>query len=179
MPVQRRPGEIMPSHVQIQAIFVYVDDLLRAVRAIKQRQLTVVSVHSPVQNPEITALMAEGPSPVRYITLAGAILGIVTGFGLSVFTAMQWRFVVSGKPPVPAMPYVIEAFEFCILFAVLSNVMGLLLLSRLPRLTLPASYDPRVTEDRFSVLVGCPAEEQENIRRLLQENGAEEANVVS
>lgn len=169
----------MADPLQLQAIFVYVDDLLRALRAIKQRQLTVLSVHSPVQNHDIAALMAEGASPVRYITLTGGILGIVAGFSLSVYTAMQWRFVVSGKPPVPAVPYVIESFEFCILFAVLFNVAGLLLLARLPRLSLPAAYDPRVTEDRFSLLVSCPAAEREEIIHLLQENGAEEVNAVS
>jgi len=168
----------MDNHLQLQAIFVYLDDLLKALRLLKNRRLEIRAVHSPTPNHEIAALMAERASPVRYITLTGGILGIVTGFSLSVYTAMQWRFVVSGKPPVPKVPYVIESFEFCILFAVLFNVVGLLLLSRLPRLTLPASYDPRVTEDRFSVLVSCPANEREAICHLLQEIGAEEVNVV-
>jgi len=147
-------------------------------RSLKNRQLEIRAVHSPTPSHEIAALMADRASPVRAITLAGGILGIVSGFGLSVFTAMQWRFVVSGKPPVPAVPYVIESFEFCILFSVLFNVVGLLLLCRLPRLTLPASYDPRVTEDRFSVLVSCPVAEREEIDRLLQAHGAEEIHVV-
>jgi len=169
----------MHSHVRLQAIFVYLDDLLRALRSLKDRQLTIHAVHSPVPNHEIAALMADRASPVRYITLAGGILGIVTGFSLSVYTAMQWRFLVSGKPPVPRVPYVIESFEFCILFAVLFNVIGLLLLTRLPRFGLPASYDPRVTEDRYSVLVSCTPAQREEISRLLRENGAEEVNVVS
>lgn len=169
----------MSSQVQLQAIFAYLDDLLRALRALKDRQLDIQAVHSPAPNPEIAALMAEKASPVRYITLTGGVLGIVAGFSLSVYTAMQWRFVVSGKPPVPVVPYVIESFEFCILFAVLFNVLGLLLLTRLPKLNLPASYDPRVTEDRYSVLVSCPATEREAVDRLLLENGAEEVNAVS
>jgi len=168
----------MGNHVQMQAIFSYLDDLLKALRLLKNRQLDIRAVHSPTPNQEIAALMAEKASPVRYFTLAGAILGIITGFSLSVYTAMQWRFVVSGKPPVPTVPYVIESFEFCILFAVLFNVMGLLLLARLPRLRLPVYYDPRVTEDRYSVLISCDAAEGCEIGRLLLENGAEEVNVV-
>ena len=169
----------MANHLQLRAIFVYLDDLLRALRTLKNRQIEIRAVHSPTPSHEIAALMADRASPVRAITLTGGILGIVTGFSLSVFTAMQWRFVVSGKPPVPTVPYVIESFEFCVLFSVLFNVLGLLLLCRLPRLTLPASYDPRVTEDRYSVLVSCPATEQEEMIRSLHENGAEEVDVVA
>lgn len=168
----------MANQVQLQAIFAYLDDLLQALRALKKKGLAIRAVHSPTPHQEIAALLAEKASPVRYFTLAGAILGIVTGFSLSVYTAMQWRFIVSGKPPVPVVPYVIESFEFCILFAVLCNVLGLLLLTRLPRWRLPVSYDPRVTEDRYLVLVSCEAGAGEAIGRLLLENGAEEVNVV-
>lgn len=168
----------MADHAHLQGIFAYVDDLLAALGALHERQLTIVAVHSPVPNPKIAALMAPQASPIRLFTLTGGILGIITGFGLSVFTAMQWRFVVSGKPPVPRVPYVIESFEFCILFAVLFTVAGFLLLARLPRFTLPASYDPRVTEDRFSVLVRCSPAEHEAVSRLLHEHGAEEVHVL-
>jgi len=168
----------MNDHVQLQAVFAYLDDLLGALRALKERKLDIRAVHSPAPNREIEAFMAEKPSPVRYFTLTGAILGILTGFGLSVYTAWQWKFVVSGKPPVPTVPYVIESFEFCILFGVLLTLAGMLLLGRLPKRSLPAYYDPRVTEDRFSVLVNCPAGEREEIGALLREAGAEEINVI-
>ena len=122
--------------------------------------------------------MEEKPSLIRYFTLAGGILGILTGFGLSVYTAWQWKFVVSGKPPVPTVPYVIESFEFCILLAVFLNLAGVLFLTRLPKRSLPAYYDPRMTKDRFSVLVSCPDPKREEISILLHEAGAEEVHVI-
>ena len=169
----------MNNQVNLQAIFVYLDDLLRALQALKERKLDIRAVHSPAPNHEIEAFMNERPSMIRYFTLTGGILGILTGFGLSVYTAWQWKFVVSGKPPIPTVPYVIESFEFCILLAVFLNLAGVLLLTRLPKRTLPAYYDPRVTEDRFSVLVSCPDAEREQISTLLQEAGAEEIHVIS
>jgi len=169
----------MNDHVQLQAIFVYLDDLLGALRALKERKLDIRAVHSPAPNHEIEVFMNERPSLIRYFTLAGGLLGILTGFGLSVYTAWQWKFVVSGKPPIPTVPYVIESFEFCILFGVLLNLAGLLLLVRLPKRNLPSHYDPRVTEDRFSVLVSCQDMEREQIRVLLHEAGAEEIHVIS
>jgi hypothetical protein len=168
----------MSKQVCLQAIFVYLDDLLGALRALKERKLDIRAVHSPAPNREIGELMEEKPSPIRYFTLAGGILGILTGFGLSVYTAWQWKFVVSGKPPIPTVPYVIESFEFCILLSVFLNLAGVLLLTRLPKRSLPPYYDPRVTEDRFSVLVKCPAAVREEISTLLQKAGAEEINVI-
>ena len=168
----------MKDQVQLQAVFTYLDDLLQALRTLREKNVDIPAVHSPVPNREIEELTAKRRSPVRLITLCGGILGIVSGFGLSVYTAWQWKFVVSGKPPVPFVPYVIESFEFCILFGVLFNVIGMLFLSRLPRLKLPAHYDIRVTEDRFSILVNCPGDECGSVRKLLLDNGAEEVHGV-
>ena len=169
----------MKESIQLQAIFAFHDDLLSALRTVREKNIVLQAVHSPVRNAEITALTANQGSPVRFITLCGAILGITTGFGLSIYTAWQWKFIVSGKPPVPIVPYVIEAFEFCILFGVLFNVAGMLLLSRLPRRTLPAHYDARVSQDRFSILVNCRPEACESVRKILHDAGAEEIHDIT
>lgn len=168
----------MKGTVQLQAIFAYLDDVLAALQVLQKKKITVPAVHSPVPNQEIANLTTKKQSPIRFITLCGGILGIMSGFGLSVYTAWQWKFIVSGKPPVPMVPYVIEGFEFCILFGVLFNVTGMLLLSRLPRVKLPGHYDARVTEDRFSILVNCSADEREAISKLLHDAGAEEVHAV-
>jgi molybdopterin-containing oxidoreductase family membrane subunit len=167
------------NQVEIQAIFAYGEDLVAALKAARARKLAIRAVHSPVPSREIGEVLEERPSPIRFFTLGGAILGILTGFGLSVYTASQWRFIVSGKPPVPMVPYVIVSFEFCILLAVLFNLAGLLLLTRLPKQQLPPHYDPRVTEDRYSLLVRCAAAESDATAALLRENGAEEVRSVS
>jgi hypothetical protein len=164
----------MNDRKPLLAIFAYLDDLLVAIRAMQGHSIEISDVHSPALNEEITAALGEKRSPVRFFTLCGGILGIITGFGLSVYTAMQWHFIVSGKPPVPRVPYVIESFEFCILLSVCFNLGGMLLLSRLPKFKLPSHYDARCTEDRFSMLVRCPAPRQREISQMLQEAGAEE-----
>lgn len=164
----------MSSSRQISAVFPYVDDLIEAINALKKRQVTIVDVHSPSCDEEIIAALGEKRSPVRFFTFTGGLLGILTGFGLSVYTAIQWHFIVSGKPPVPRVPYVIESFEFCILLAVFFNLGGMLLLTRLPKMRLPDHYDERCTEDRYSMHVRCPAAFHGEIRQLLEKVGAEE-----
>lgn len=169
----------MSKKIRLLAVYPYLDDLLHTIEAMNRDNMPIMAVHSPTGNGEIAALMKNRPSPVRFITLTGGILGILAGYGLSVYTAWQWKFVVSGKPPIPFVPYVIESFEFCILFSVLLNLSGMLLLSRLPRLSLPSHHDPRVTEDHYSILAECSPGEVDALTHLFREAGAVEVRNVA
>ncbi len=162
----------------LMGIFAYLDDLVEAVEGLKRANLDF-TVFTPIPRHEIREALSMKPSPVRYFTLFGGIFGIIAGLGLAVFTVLQWKFIVSGKPIVPWVPFVIIAFEFCILLGVLCTVVGMLITTRLPQLHLPAYYDPRFSVDRFGVLVrGIEVREQE-VSRLLREAGAEEIHEVT
>jgi molybdopterin-containing oxidoreductase family membrane subunit len=157
----------------LMGIFVYVDDVLEAIGRLKAKGVTIDTVYSPTRNHEITDALEVKRSPVRYFTLAGGILGVASGFGLAVYTAWQWKFIVSGKPVIPVVPYVIPGFEFCILIGVLFNILGLILNTRLPKFRVPEHYRPELSEDRFGVLVRCPADRRGLVTELLHDAGAE------
>jgi len=163
----------MASHTMLMGIFVYVDDVLEAIGRLKAKGVTIDTVYSPTRNHEITDALEVKRSPVRYFTLAGGILGVASGFGLAVYTAWQWKFIVSGKPVIPVVPYVIPGFEFCILIGVLFNILGLILNTRLPKFRVPEHYRPELSEDRFGVLVRCPADRRGLVTELLHDAGAE------
>jgi hypothetical protein len=168
----------MMQKPSLMGIFAYLDDLVEAVEGLKRANLDF-TVFTPIPRHEIREALSMKPSPVRYFTLLGGIFGIVSGLGLAVFTVLQWKFIVSGKPIVPWVPFVIIAFEFCILLGVLCTVVGMLITTRLPQWHLPAYYDPRFSVDRFGVLVrGIEVREQE-VSRLLREAGAEEIHEVT
>ena len=108
-----RTGEApMSNKIRLLAVFAYLDDLLAAIRTDEAAGPARSSTSNRLsRNREIAALMKERPSPVRFFTLTGGILGILSGYGLAVYTAWQWSFVVSGKPPIPLVPYVISLFR--------------------------------------------------------------------
>lgn len=162
----------------VLGVFSYHDDVLRALRAFKERNVRAHRVYSPARSAEIAEALGMKPSPVRFFTLIGGALGLATGFGLSIYTAVQWHFVVSGKPPVPFIPYVVEGFEFCILLGILLNVAGILLLSGMPRFRLPDHYDPRFSEDRYGIVVRCVEHHASELTQILREAGAEEIRHV-
>ncbi len=163
----------------VMGIYSRLDDALNAVRAATEKKFTVGTVYSPTPRHEIReALGLEELSSVKLFTLFGGLIGIVFGIGLTVYTTMQWKFIVSGKPPIPIVPTVIVAFEFCILFAILFNLAGMLIKNRLPSLRLPEYYDPRWTEDRFGVVVLCSDADREQVSGILRESGAEEVHEI-
>jgi hypothetical protein len=169
-------GLTMPK-LALMGIFAYLDDLVQALEALKRANLDF-TVFTPIPRHEIREALSMKPSPVRYFTLCGGLFGIISGLALAVFTVLQWKFIVSGKPVVPWVPFVIVAFEFCILLGVLITLTGLLINIRLPRLRLPHYYDPRFSVDRFGVLVPCTEITLEEVSMMLTEAGAEEIHEV-
>lgn len=154
--------------------FSYLDDLLKAIEQARERGMHVETVYSPCPNHEIQEAMCMKPSSVRFFTLTGGILGVLFGIGLVIYTSLQWKFIVSGKPVIPLVPAVVVGFEFCILFAVLFTVAGLLFKSRLPRPGLPAHYREGLSQDEFGLLLRCRPEESRTVREFLKAAGAKE-----
>jgi hypothetical protein len=168
-------GEKAMTKPALMGIFIYVDDLLRALKAVKEAHLNF-TVFSPSATPDVQEALNKGPSPVRYYTLFGGLFGLASGFSLAVYTVLQWRFIVSGKPIIPWIPFVIVGFEFLILSGVLVSFAGMLIHTRLPRLHLPDHYDPRFSDDRFGLLIYYLPMEREKIAGWLKESGAEEVH---
>jgi hypothetical protein len=163
----------------LMGIYGYLDDLIAALKAAREKKLKIKTVYTPTPRHEIAeALGKTSLSPLRYATLCGGILGIVSGLGLTVYSSLAWKFIVGGKPVIPIVPSVIVAFEFCILFSILFNVAALLITTRMPRITIPDHYDPRFSGDRFGVLLACSEGERETAERILKETGAEEVHDV-
>ena len=162
----------------VVGIFAYLDDLLKAIHALNGANFRIDQVHSPTARHEIHEALGCGSSPIRYFTLAGGAIGVLFGLALATYAHVQWHLITSGKPVLAWIPFFVIAFECCILFGVLSTLLGLSIMSGLPRFRIPVSYDPRFSQDRFGILVSCGEEEEETVTRLLRDAGAEEVKTV-
>lgn len=150
----------------------------RAIAALRREGIERLEVHGPVPHPAIEAALGAGVSPVRRYTLAGGVLGCASGFALTVWTALQWNLIVSGKPVVALVPFVVIAFELTVLFGALATLLGVLVHARLPRLRPEAGQDPRFTGDRFGLLVWCEGDRAAAAEAVLRRAGAEEVRSV-
>ncbi len=160
-------------------IFPDLDDLLAALRRLKENDGRVLTVFSPIHFSEIQEIVGHKTSGVRYLTLIGGILGGISLVGLAIYAHLSFQFVTGGKPVIPSIPFVVPFFEGTILLAAIFTVLSWVLKGRLPRGRLPAGYDPRFSEDRFGILLACPPGRRELLESILRDAGAEEVRDVS
>jgi len=162
------------AHRGVMGIFSYVDDAEAAIRALRQAGHRDLSVFSPVPYHELEQAQEQKPSLVRWVCLAGGIAGLTGGFTLCIWSVLQWPLVTGGKELVSLPPFVIIAYESMILLGGLFNLLGMLLLARLPQRANPAPYDPRFSEDRIGVWIPGTGEAVKRAGALLEGHGADE-----
>jgi len=151
-------------------------DEARAVSTVKAFEGTpwdLKEVHSPFPNHEIMEGLDPKKSKVGYFTLVGGVIGFFAGISLSVFTSSQWNLIVSGKPVISLIPFLIVGFELTILFAVFGNIIGLLFQARLPEFRSLEHYDPRCSSDHFGILASCKEGEQDSLMDFFREKRGE------
>jgi hypothetical protein len=103
----------------------------------------------------------------------GALCGLTVALLLTVGTQISYPVVTGGKPILSIPPMAIIAYEGTMLGAIIFTVIGIIFESRLPRPQV-GLYDPRITEGYIGVLIDCPDERVDTVRRLLQGAGAVE-----
>ncbi|MGE5304271.1 MAG: DUF3341 domain-containing protein [Alphaproteobacteria bacterium] len=162
------------SYSGIVGTFRHLDSLLRAIKGLKEAGYQNLQSLSPIPHHAIDEALAKPTSPVRMFTLIGGLLGSTTGFVLTIATSLHYPLITGGKPIVSLPPFLIIVFELTILFGGLLTLGGMLVNARLPQMHIGPAYNPRFSEDRFGLWVGCEEKQYEDVIRLLEKSGAEE-----
>ena len=157
----------------LMGLFKDEDQVVAAVNELRASTYTFHRVNSPFPSHKIMDALKLKKSMVGWFTLAGGIIGLVGGFSLAIFTAVQWNMIVSGKPIVAIIPFVIVGFEATILCAVFGNILGLLTQMRLPSYKLMKHYDPRCSGEHFGVLASCETGQEDGLNEFFRQKGAE------
>ncbi|HEV8663170.1 MAG TPA: DUF3341 domain-containing protein [Candidatus Methylomirabilis sp.] len=156
--------------------FLYLDSLLEAIALLRGAGHRDLAALSPVPHHAIDEALAKAPSPVRFFTLVGCVLGAITGLVLTIATSLHYPLITGGKPIVSIPPFLIIVFELTILFGGLLTLGGMLLNARLPRVHILPAYDPRFSEDRFGLWVRCEEKDFDAVSSLLRGAGAEDVH---
>jgi len=154
--------------------FAELDAAVDAIEALKGEKMGNVTVYSPTPRHELEHAIDGGPSPVRRFTLIGGLLGVTFGYWIATWVSDYWPLVVGGKPVASWVPYTIFGFEVMVLFGALSTVIGLLINSRVPRLTMTVGYDARFSHGDYGVWVECTPDRAAAAESLMREHGAVE-----
>jgi len=163
----------MPAETCIMGLFRDDGQAARAIQDLEPAGFSFMRAHSPIPSHKIMEALKLKKGRVGWFTLAGGILGFLSGFALAIFCSVQWDLIVGGKPIVSLIPFFIVGFEFTILFSVFGNVIGLLVCSRLPDYEGLELYDSRCSGEHFGVIASCESSRQGELTVFFQEKGAE------
>jgi hypothetical protein len=137
-------------------VFDAPEPTLGAVGRLRQAGFEVADVHSPFPLHGAEEALGLRPTRLALATLVGGLLG---GLGKLLFQGwvhvVDWPMNIGGKPDVALPALVPVTFELTVLGAAFATLGAFLFRRRLfPRLAaMPRLPDPRVTDDRFAVLV--------------------------
>jgi molybdopterin-containing oxidoreductase family membrane subunit len=157
--------------IQLTALFLDDEKAAEAVKGIRQTPWILENVHGPIPSRPIASAMGLKKSFVGWFTLAGGIIGFFVGYLLAVYTATEWNLIVGGKPVVALIPFFIVGFEFTILFSIFGNVLGLIVLMKVPSYNDVNAYHPSCSGEHFGVIVTCKASQEQDARLFFTRMG--------
>jgi molybdopterin-containing oxidoreductase family membrane subunit len=160
------------------AVFDQPMSLADAARRLKKRGYAEMEIYAPAAFRELEDLIDEKPSRVRLFTLIGGLVGVVTGYAMTIWMANDWPIMLGGKPFSSIPPYTIIGFELTILFGGLMTALGLFVVGGLPSMRLDPHYDARFSAEDFGVSVRCRDRDVSEIDALLRSHGAREVTLA-
>jgi hypothetical protein len=159
------------------AEFPTAASLLHAAKKVQALGFRRWDVYSPFPVHGMDHAMGFRRSRVSLFSLIGGFIGLGTAFALIYYTsALNYPLITQGKPYFALEPSLPIFFELTILLTAFGTVLGLLLLTLLPRFHHPVfNWDrfQRVTDDGFFIVLEAtdPQFSKETSRKVLQEAG--------
>lgn len=156
-------------------VFSREEDILTATDAARRDGLTILDVYTPYAVHGLDQAMALQPSRLPWVCFLLGLLGAVLKVWFEYWTtAVSWPINVGGKPWNSLPAFVPVTFEVMVLFAGVSTVFAFLLVAKLRPWRRAVLIHPRVTDDRFVLLLeqSDASFDVGRVRRLLERHHA-------
>jgi molybdopterin-containing oxidoreductase family membrane subunit len=154
-------------------IFSSPAQFILSVKALCRNGFRNLELFSPMKITEVEKILGVNKSPVGYWTLAGGIIGLCSGAYLTIGSVEIYNIVVGGKPAVSIIPYIPIMFELTILSATLTNLVAVIIYTRLYKHRINRYYDRRFSADKFGILI-CYHKDEDPGKILNEFNPEEE-----
>ena len=166
------------------ASFDKIDEFLEAVAKVRDAGFSKWDTHTPFVVHGLDAAMGIKPTKLPFLVFGAGLTGCTAGIALQWFTnAVDYPFLISGKPIFSLPANIPVAFEMTILFAAISALVGMLAFNGLPQLSHPLHSSrlmKRATDDKFliSIEAADPKFELVKTHELLESLGPLAVEVV-
>jgi hypothetical protein len=161
-------------------VFTEEDDLLPATRACRDAGFTFLDVYSPYEIHGLDTAMGLGKSKITWVTFLCGLAGTTIAFsGMSYISWWDWPLDIGGKSAWPFPAYVPIMFEFTVLVGGVCTMLGLFALCRIFPGKTARLFHPRVTDDRFVVVLEIDEDfDEAKAREIFEKHNAEEIKDV-
>ena len=164
----------------IVAAFDTPYDVYHAAEKVRDAGFTKWDIHTPFPVHGLPHAQGLKRSKVPMFTLAGGVLGFVTGMLMAWYMgAYDYPLIVGGKPYFsPIFPFPV-AYELTILLAAFGTFFGMFITNMLPQHYHPVMNYPgwaRVMDDKFIIVIETkdPKYNTEETRKMLEELGGKD-----
>lgn len=161
-PVMERPAEPEKAPTQtrvagVVAQFDTVDDILAAAAKCRDHGFTKWDCHTPFPVHGLDQAMGIKNTVLPWLVFCGGVAGCGTGFLLQWWmNAVDYPYLISGKPEISFAIYIPVMFELTVLFSALTTFFGMWGMNGLPQLYHPTFLSQKIkraTDDKFFVSV--------------------------
>jgi hypothetical protein len=166
------------------AEFRSADELIRGAAAVRDAGYTKWDAHAPFPVHGLDDAMGIRSTVLPWLVLGAGITGCALGFLMQWWmNAVDYRFVIGGKPFNSIPTDIPVMFEVTVLFAALTAFAAMIVLNGLPRLAHPLLRNARfrrVTNDAFfiSIEAGDPRFDVAETEQLLRASGGAQVEWV-
>lgn len=168
----------------ILAEFESSSSLYHACEKVRDHGFVKWDAHTPFPVHGLEKAMGLGRSHVPWLALAGGLTGATGAFALQAWVSTSaYTMVISGKPMLSWQAFVPVTFEVGVLCGAAGALIGMLVLSLLPRHHHPlfsSKRFERFSDDRFfiSIEAGDPQFDADKCSALLRDFGASHVEVI-
>ncbi|MBI3933438.1 MAG: DUF3341 domain-containing protein [Acidobacteria bacterium] len=135
------------------ATFEREQDILGVTGAVRQHHWNIVDIYSPYAVHGLDKKMGLPPSRLPWVCFALGLFGAAAKVGFEYWASwLDWPVNVGGKPWDSLPAFVPLTFEIMVLFAGVSTVIALLIVSKLFPGKKALLMSPRVTNDQFALV---------------------------
>lgn len=159
-----------------KAVFRREAELLDAIAACRAAGVEPVEAYTPYPVHALDGALGRRPSRLPWVSLGAGLGGALSALLFQFYAAVwDWPINVGGKPANSTLAFLPITFEATVLASGVLTAVAFLALCRLYPGAKPRLPHPRVTDDRFALLVRpteAGATAGPSTRRLLEGTGA-------
>ena len=141
----------------MMAEFLTPEEAARAARSVYEQGFTQLDAYGPFPSAELAEAIGFRERKIAPCVLGGGIVGGLAGYALQYYaTVIDYPHNIGGRPFNSWPSFIPATFETTVLGAVVTGILSLLVLSRLPRLSHPVFSAPHfehATHDHFFLCV--------------------------